>query len=709
MDCRATAVTRAAVPLTFSIDVTAMADLYRTVPPTGNAVIDGVVGGGAWKTATITYSFAAGDMDRNRIQDFDEGDWKAFYREIVGDVASFAGVGFQEVGGTGMINFRLEPGRGGEAGGPGPGVVTVDSVVRIDPDVAGSAAIVRLGTYSQTWFHEFGHALGLKHTHDTDGGTPTLPGVSDPGSKGTGNLNSQIYSVMGYTYPFWGEDDPFTPQADPNKALNAQPGSFGAIDIAALQAIYGARAFNTANDVYTFGDDVDANRGYTTIWDTGGTDEIRYAGTRRAKIDLRAATLRAEVGGGGRLSTGQDLTGGYTIANGVTIENGTGGGNDDILVGNDAPNHLGGLGGNDSLDGGDGDDVLDGGAGDDTLAGGMGDDRLAGGDGSDVAVYAGARSAYAVTRLGDGSVQVADTRAGAPEGRDTLVGVEGVRFADGTFALDQIAVATPAPSPGGGGGGTGGSGGGTSAGGDRTFRTDDAAQVTAALADAGIDAVIYTGAGTLALPAGIATAALGGAADGGLVGNAADNVLTGNAGNNRIAAGAGADSVRAGAGADLVYGNQGRDLIYGNQGLDTLFGGQDADTVFGGQGDDQVYGNFGDDIVYGNLGDDRLFGGQGDDILYGGQGDDVLAGNLGSDTLVGGLGADRYVFGIDPRGRDLVLGFDRQAGDRIVLGGQGYAVSTGRDGSAVLALSGGGGIELSGVRPDQVDAGFFAT
>ena len=143
---------------------------------------------------------------------------------------------------------------------------------------------------------------------------------------------------MGYTFPFWGEDNPFTPERDENTALSAQPGSFGAIDIAALQHLYGARAHNAGNDVYRFSDDVDANRGYTTIWDTGGSDTIVYEGSSAAKIDLRAATLKAEIGGGGWLSTSETLTGGVTIANGVSIEKAKGGAGDDILIGNDGAN-----------------------------------------------------------------------------------------------------------------------------------------------------------------------------------------------------------------------------------------------------------------------------------------------------------------------------------------------------------------------------------
>ncbi|MEK1932405.1 MAG: M10 family metallopeptidase C-terminal domain-containing protein, partial [Pararhizobium sp.] len=341
-----------------------MADAYKPVALSKNPVVNGLIDGGAWKGPTVTYSFAPGDMNKNGIADFNEGDWKEFYREIIDNIESFTQLTFKEVAAAGNINFKLAEGGGGESGVPAPGVSTLDSVVGINPDVAGSAAAVKLGTFSLTWFHETGHALGLKHPHDVSVG-PKLPGVDDPADKGTGYLNSQLYTVMGYTSPFLGENNPFTSAVDFGTAVNAQPGSYGAIDIAALQHMYGARAHNTGNDSYKFSDDVDFNRGYTTIWDTGGVDTIEYVGASRTKIDLRAASLKAEVGGGGWVSTSETLTGGYTIANGVVIENATGGNAADILIGNAAANVLSGRNGNDTLNGGVGADKLDGGAGTD--------------------------------------------------------------------------------------------------------------------------------------------------------------------------------------------------------------------------------------------------------------------------------------------------------------------------------------------------------
>ncbi|WP_137155825.1 M10 family metallopeptidase C-terminal domain-containing protein [Rhizobium sp. FKL33] len=350
-----------------------MADPYKVVALSGNAVIDGLLNGAAWSKTKLTYSFGASDINSNGVPDMNEGDWKAFYRQILDNVESFTKLRFTEVASSGNINFLLFEGGGGESGVPGPGAVSVTSSVGIDKDVAGSAEAVRLGTFSLTWIHEFGHALGFKHPHDTDTG-PAMPGVGDPASHGTGQINSQIYTVMGYTSPYLGEDNPFTDAVDVGAELNAQPGSFGAIDIAALQYMYGKTAHNAADTVYRFSDDVDFNKGYTTIWDTGGVDEIRYVGSSRVKIDLRAATLKAEIGGGGWTSTSETLTGGYTIANGVTIEKARGGSKADILIGNASANVLSGLAGDDSLTAGDGADRLIGGAGKDSLSGGGGAD-----------------------------------------------------------------------------------------------------------------------------------------------------------------------------------------------------------------------------------------------------------------------------------------------------------------------------------------------
>jgi len=92
---------------------------------------------------------------------------------------------------------------------------------------------------------------------------------------------------------------------------------------------------------------------------------------------------------------------------------------------------LTGTAGADTLEGRTANDTLSGLGGADTLTGGAGNDTLDGGAGVDVAVYSGARSAYTITQAAAGV-----TVSGFLDGRDSLTGVERLRFADGALALD---------------------------------------------------------------------------------------------------------------------------------------------------------------------------------------------------------------------------------------------------------------------------------
>ena len=256
--------------------------------------------------------------------------------------------------------------------------------------------------------HEFGHAHGLAHPHDTGGGSDVMLGVTaSQGSYGIYDLNQQVYTVMSYNYAWPLDPDgtqPFT-RATVGSGWN---GSLSAFDIAALQDRYGVHANATGNDTYTISDN-QATAYYQTIWDTGGNDSIVYTGAKDAVIDLTAATLDYSPTGGGVLSFAHGVFGGYTIANGVVIENATGGSGNDVLLGNSANNVLTGNAGNDTLMGRDGNDTLIGGAGNDTLNGGAG---------VDTASYAGATSGVNVNL-------VAGTATGGA-GSDTLSLIENV-------------------------------------------------------------------------------------------------------------------------------------------------------------------------------------------------------------------------------------------------------------------------------------------
>lgn len=256
--------------------------------------------------------------------------------------------------------------------------------------------------------HEFGHAHGLAHPHDNGGGSDVMLGVNgSQGSYGVYDLNQGVYTVMSYN-DAWPLDPDGTETLTRAGVGYGWSGSLGAFDIAALQERYGVHDFNTGNDTYMISDD-QAHAFYQTIWDTGGNDTIAYAGTKNVQIDLTAATLDYTPTGGGVVSFAHGIYGGYTIANGVVIENATGGGGDDVLIGNSVANTLTGNAGADTLMGRDGND---------TLIGGAGNDTLDGGNGVDTASYAGA--------TGGVTVNLAAGTASGADGNDTLISIENV-------------------------------------------------------------------------------------------------------------------------------------------------------------------------------------------------------------------------------------------------------------------------------------------
>lgn len=238
------------------------------------------------------------------------------------------------------------------------------------------------GFYFPTLLHEFGHGHGMAHPHDNGGHSSIMPGA-DGGTAGIGGnlgdylLSQQVFTIMSYN-DGWQSSPYGQPRSGGITGLEVDhfgwQGTLAALDIAVIQDKYGVNEdWATGNDVYVMKNVNAPGTFFSTIWDAGGIDEIRYNGARDANIDLRAATLKYEIGGGGWVSYAEGIHGGFTIANGVTIERATGGRGNDRLVGNDAANLLTGNDGNDSLAGKDGVDTLRGGAGDDTYIGPGGD------------------------------------------------------------------------------------------------------------------------------------------------------------------------------------------------------------------------------------------------------------------------------------------------------------------------------------------------
>lgn len=232
------------------------------------------------------------------------------------------------------------------------------------------ASLVEGGFSYAVVMHEFGHAHGIAHPHDTGGGSEVMLGVTaSRGSLGIYDLNQGVYTVMSYN-DAWQLHPDGPSQLYLDTLDRGWSASLSAFDIAVLQERYGAHDYNTGDNVYMLTDNV-AEGAYETIWDTGGTDSIAYGGTLDARIDLTAATLDYSPTGGGVISFLYNdpaavatthpallLHGGFTIANGVVIENATGGSGNDVLIGNAAGNVLTGNAGNDALIGRDGIDTV---------------------------------------------------------------------------------------------------------------------------------------------------------------------------------------------------------------------------------------------------------------------------------------------------------------------------------------------------------------
>ncbi|WP_342241845.1 M10 family metallopeptidase, partial [Inquilinus sp. OTU3971] len=346
----------------------------------------------------------------------------------------------------------------------------------------------RLGTYAyQTFFHEIGHALGLKHGHEADNGNNTVLS-SDRDSLEFSTMTYRAY--VGHPGGGYGVTDGHYPQ------------SFMMLDIAALQYMYGADFSTRDGDTsYRFDpatgqmfigswaqgvpqDSTGANVNvlFRSIWDGNGIDTYdfsAYDASRQLAIDLtpggwtdvdsdsnfQAADLRAAAPGT-QMARGQVFN--ALLFNGDTrslIENAIGGAGDDTIRGNQAGNRLEGRAGNDTMEGFDGNDVLDqgnggggayGGNGNDVIWAGDKADTIDGGAGIDLVNYSRSTSGVTIIKP-DTEDPVSGKVVGGWATNDTIVGIEQVI---GSAYGDGIDLGAGGNFVGGGGGGGARRGGG---------------------------------------------------------------------------------------------------------------------------------------------------------------------------------------------------------------------------------------------------------
>lgn len=313
---------------------------------------------------------------------------REFIKQAFAYISTVANIEFRETGDAGqdgafIIGSNLQEMSSGYAG-PNIFMLGHNWDVNLNPAVDNYAVT--------TFLHEIGHVLGLKHPfghEDALGDIGNGPYLAESEDRSTHTLMS--YTVVPESYKM----------------------AYGALDIAALQYLYGpAHAANAGDTVYA----LDPARS-TIISDGAGVDTLDGSAlTANLTLDLRPGYW-SDLGV--RSSSIVDA-GQVTINFGAVIENLFGGSGDDRLTGNEANN------------------LLRGGLGDDMLSGGAGSDTLDGGAGVDAASYGGNIADFKIG-IGPDQVRVTDTSAAADT--DTLLGIERLRFDDGWVALDIDGVA----------------------------------------------------------------------------------------------------------------------------------------------------------------------------------------------------------------------------------------------------------------------------
>jgi len=264
--------------------------------------------------------------------------------------------------------------------------------------------------------------------------------------------------------------------------------------------------------------------------------------------------------------------------------------------------------------GGSGGDTFTGSISSDIFQGNGGNDSINGGDGRDVAMFSGNAIDYLIVELAYNTFTVTDLRTGSPDGVDTIVDVNVLRFADG----DQEVVIA-----------------GLSIIGDDTNEELNGSPNADLLDGAGGNDVVDGDIGNDTL-----------------LGGQGNDVLIAGAGNDTFDGGAGDDTYNVSTTSSVTVNLQSQRATGVNIGTDVI---RNIENIVGSSANDTVIGN------------------AAVNLLDGARGNDALTGGLGRDVMTGGIGKDRFIYialldsKVGSSGRDVISDFNGTSGDSIDL------------------------------------------
>ena len=415
----------------------------------GDQGIDGILGGIYWNSANLTFSFPTSPSDYGTSATYGDpapfngmrplsGQQQGDVFRTLGLVQSYTGLRFTQIQESPAYNATI---RYANSSSPATSYA-------YQPDSLGTGGDAFFGATGQnpiqgnfdsgqTIIHETGHALGLKHAHESSvfGAAPA-------------NIQDIEYSVMNYANYIG------STEASATTGPGSSPQSYMQYDIAALQYMYGANMGSlSTNAVYswspTTGEEFinGASQGkpydshiFETVWTAGATSTYDFRNySSNGSYDLRpggavyfSPNQIADLDASGVYGPGVKLARG-NIYNALLYQGNTSTEVSTILTGN----------GDDAVYLNDVYDIVALGAGRNSVFAGRGGGTINGSGATNTLMLPGNRAEYAISSSSSTSLRVTDSVV-ARTGTENLQGVRYLGFADGI--VDGYAITQPAPN-----------------------------------------------------------------------------------------------------------------------------------------------------------------------------------------------------------------------------------------------------------------------